>query len=397
MSANGLQLNEKIMLKERPENYVKQHESVDDSYSSIKIFALKIAVALGIFAAFAVVAIIFWQGAAVFLLIFSGLLLAIFLRSLSEFVSERTPLSSVWALTIVLLGIIGLISFGFWFLSDSVERQFNELSKNLPATFERLRGQIVQYPLGRRVVEQIPSPSQIILGGGERANIFGRVTGFFSTALNSAVNILIVLITALYFAFNPKLYREGIINLVPESREKRTREIISTVEYTLRRFLLGISGSMLINGTLTFTGLWFLGVPFAIPLGILAGLLTFIPNIGPFIAGMPAVLIAFSQSPAQALYVLILYLVVQNLDGFVISPMIQQRAVSVPPVLVIASQLLFAVMFGFLGLLVVVPLVAAAFVLIKMIYVEDILGRRIEVKGEPEAKVEIRKEALDNG
>jgi predicted PurR-regulated permease PerM len=199
-----------------------------------------------------------------------------------------------------------------------------------------------------------------------------------------------------YFAFNPKLYSEGIVKLVPQSRERRAREILETMEYTLRRFLLGISASMVINGALTFLGLWFLGVPFAIPLAIIAGLLTFVPNIGPYIAGIPAVLIGFSLSPSQALYVLILYLVVQNLDGLVISPLIQQRAVSIPPVLVIASQLLLAVMFGFLGLLLAVPIVAVVFVLVKMIYVEDILGRRVEVKGEREAKKEVVSEVANN-
>lgn len=352
-------------MSEPTENYPQPPAPVGETRPSIKNFAIKVAVSLGIFAAFALVAIVLWQGAEVFLLVFAGLLLAIFLRSLSEFLAARTPLSSGWALTVVLLGIVALIVSGFWFLSDSVERQFADLSDNLPVAFERLRGQIAQYPIGRRIVEQMPSAQAFILGGGgERANIFGRVTGYFSTALDGAVNVLIVLMTAVYFAFNPKLYREGIVNLVPQTQEKRAREIISTVEYTLRRFLIGISGSMAINGTLTFLGLWFLEVPFAIPLAILAGLLTFIPNIGPFIAAAPAVLIAFSNSPAQALYVLVLYLVVQNLDGFVISPIIQQRAVSIPPVLVIASQLLLAVLFGFLGLLIAVPLFAAVFVLV---------------------------------
>lgn len=376
------------------ERFEQPSAPISEACPPLKDFAVKIAAALGIFAVFALAAIVVWQGAEVFLLLFAGLLLAIFLRSLSEFLSERTPLSSSWALTLVLLGIVALIVSGFWFLSDSVERQFDELSRNLPVAFERLRVSIAQYPIGRRIVEQVPSVQQIVLGDGERANVFGRVTGYFSTALDGAFNVLIVLMTAVYFAFNPRLYREGIVNLVPQRREKRAREIISTVDYTLQRFLLGISGSMLINGTLTFLGLWFLGVQFAIPLAILAGLLTFIPNIGPFIAAVPAVLIAFSQSPAQALYVLTLYLVIQNLDGMVITPLIQQRAVSLPPVLVIGSQLLLAVLFGFLGLLIAVPLVAAAFVLVKMIYVEDILGRRIEIKGEPEAKAEIKREAL---
>ncbi len=261
-----------------------------------------------------------WQGAEVILLIFAGFLLASFLRSLSGFLSKYAPLSETWALTVVLMMIIGLIALGVWLLSDSVQRQFEELSEQLPIAFEQMRGQISQYPLGRRIVEQMPSAQQFV--GGQSTNVFGRITGFVSTAFDIVVNVLIVLITAVYFAFSPKLYSEGIVKLVPQSRERRAREILETMEYTLRRFLLGISASMVINGALTFLGLWFLGVPFAIPLAIIAGLLTFVPNIGPYIAGIPAVLIGFSLSPSQALYVLILYLVVQNLDGLVISPLI---------------------------------------------------------------------------
>jgi len=337
---------------------------------------------------------VLWLGSEIFLLVFAGLLLGIFLRSLSDFLTRHTPLSETWSVAIVLLAIIGLIALGVWLLSDSMQRQFEELSEQLPIAFEQVRGQISQYPLGRRIVEQMPSAQQFV--GGQSTNVFGRIPGFVSTAFDIVVNALIVLVTDVYFAFNPKLYSEGIVKLVPQSRERRAREILETMEYTLRRFLLGISASMVINGALTFLGLWFLGVPFAIPLAIIAGLLTFVPNIGPYIAGIPAVLIGFSLSPSQALYVLILYLVVQNLDGLVISPLIQQRAVSIPPVLVIASQLLLAVMFGFLGLLLAVPIVAVVFVLVRMIYVEDILGRRVEVKGEREAKKEVVAEVANN-
>lgn len=99
-----------------------------------------------------------------------------------------------------------------------------------------------------------------------------------------------------------------------------------------------------------------------------------------------------SQSPAPAIYVLVLYLAVQNLDGFVTTPLIQEKAVSIPPILIIASQLLLAVQFGFLGLLLAVSILAVVFVAVKMIYVEDILGRRVEVKGEREAKKETNDE-----
>ncbi len=93
-------------------------------------------------------------------------------------------------------------------------------------------------------------------------------------------------------------------------------------------------------------------------------------------------IIALAQSPTQVLYVLGIHLAVQNLDGFIISPLIQKRAVSIPPVLIIAAQLMLAVIFGFLGLLLAVPLVAILFVMVKMIYVEDILDRQVEIKGD---------------
>ncbi len=302
------------------ESQSETQETKVDSRPTRPAFVRRVLIVIGIVVLTALILGLVWQGAEVILLIFAGFLLAIFLRSLSGFLSNYAPLSETWALTVVLMMIIGLIALGVWLLSDSVQRQFEELSEQLPIAFEQMRGQISQYPLGRRIVEQMPSAQQFV--GGQSTNVFGRITGFVSTAFDIVVNVLIVLITAVYFAFSPKLYSEGIVKLVPQSRERRAREILETMEYTLPRFLLGISASMVINGTLTFLGLWFLGVPFAIPLAIIAGLLTFVPNIGPYIAGIPAVLIGFSLSPSQALYVLILYLVVQNLDGLVISPLI---------------------------------------------------------------------------
>lgn len=357
-------------------------------------FAQKILIFLGISTLFGLILIVLWQGAEVFLLVFAGLLLAIFLRSLGDFVRRYTPLSETWSMIAVLAAIIVLVALGVWLLSDSMQTQFDDLSNELPAAFERARQQISQYPLGRRIVRQIPSPQEF--AGQPSNDIFGRVTGFFSQAFSFAVNILVVLIIGIYLAFNPRLYAAGIIKLVPQSKEKRAREILSTMEYTLRRFLLGAVGVMSINGTLTALGLSLLGIPFAIPLAVITALLNFIPNIGPLIAAVPAVLIAFSQSPTTALYVALLYLAVQNIDGFITTPLIQQRAVALPPVLVIAAQLLLAVLFGFLGLLLAVPIVAVVFVAVKMIYVEDMLGKRVEVKGEQDAKNEIRSEIMSD-
>lgn len=349
-------------------------------------FVQRVLIVVGITALSAVGLALLWQGAEIGLLVFAGLLLAIVLRSLGEVVSKVTRLPSDWAVVVVVLAIAGVTTLAWTLLAPSVEREFADLTDQLPAAYEQARTVVSQYPLGRRVVDAMPAPESMVFGR-QSGNILGRVTGVFSSVLDVVVNLLIVLMIAAYFAFRLGTYREGLVALVPPAREARARQVLSVIHYTLQRFLLGISGSMAINGILTGTGLWLLGIPFAVPLGIIAGVMSFVPNIGPLVAGVPAVLIAVAQGPTQGIYVLLLYLAVQNIDGYVITPLIQQRAASIPPVLLIASQLLLAVTFGLLGLLLAVPLTAVVFVAVKMLYVEDALGRVVTVKGERKARL----------
>jgi len=134
---------------------------------------------------------------------------------------------------------------------------------------------------------------------------------------------------------------------------------------------------MVVNGVFTALGLWILGIPLALTLGTIAGLLNFVPNIGPIIAGVPAVLIAWTLGPVPALYVLLLYIFLQSLDGYVLTPLIQQRTVSLAPALTITAQLLFGVLAGTMGLLLATPLTAATLVLIRKLYLEDVLENRV--------------------
>lgn len=326
-----------------------------------------------------------WQAAEILLLTFAGLLLALLLRSLADVVATHTKLPAAWAMLAVLLTIAMLLTLGGRLVAPTIQAEFSDLSDQLPAVYEQARSQFSQYSLGRRLVDAMPSAQDIALGS-RSSSIFGRITGVFSTAFELTLNSLVVLMIGAYFAFSLSSYKEGLVSLVPMRHEPRTRQLLAVMRFTLQRFLLGISLSMTINGVLTFVGLWFLGIPFAVPLAIIAGVMSFIPNLGPLIAGVPAFLIAVAYGSTQGLYVVLLYLAVQNLDGYVVTPLIQQRAASIPPVLLIASQLLLAVIFGFLGLLLAVPLVAIAFIAVKMLYVEDALGRDVDVPGEKRAR-----------
>lgn len=347
-------------------------------------FSYRVLIIAGVITSFGVLLALFWQSTEVILLVFAGLLAAVFLDGCAEWIGNRLSLSKNWSLVIVLLLIIGVVALIFWFLIPSLQEQIYTMRQQLPAAIERLRQNIEQYSAGSWMLEQLPdNPLEL---GKQSSNLFGRITGFFSSFLGVAVNVAIVLMAGVYFAFNPNLYYRGVIKLFPKSSQQRVREVLDTLGITLRSWMLGRLVIMTINGTLTALGLWFLGVPLALSLGILTALFNFIPNIGPFLAAAPAILIAFTQSPTQALYTAILFLIVQNLEGFVLTPLVQQRAVSLPPVLIISAQLLLGILFGFLGVLLAVPITAVVFVLIKMLYVEDLLGNQVKVKGEDKAR-----------
>lgn len=337
-------------------------------------FSRRVCVAAGICALVAVLLVLLWSATEVLLLVFAAILLAVFLRGLGELLAKHTPLSSGWALGVVVAVLLLVTTLGVWLLAPAVAAQTDELSQSLTQSVQQLGDRLGRYEWGRRLIAQMPG-----LGGtAPKSDLFARVTGLFSTTLGVLANVVVIGFVGLYLAIKPELYVGGTIRLLPKKRRARMREVFAETGETLRHWLIGRVILMVLNGGLTALGLWLLGTPLALTLGILTGLLNFIPNIGPLIAGIPAVLIAWTQSPTQALYVFLLYLVLQNLDGYVLTPLVQERTVSLPPALTILAQLLLGVLAGTLGLLLATPLAAAALIFVKRLYVEDVLGDREE-------------------
>ncbi len=341
-------------------------------------FLHRLLITVGLVTTVAFGVFLLWQGAEVILLAFTGLLLAVLLHSLSGWVRTHTPLGEGWALLVVVLVLIALIGLGGWLLAPAIAEQVTELTQRLPHAAAQARQRLAQAPLGQQIIAQIPALQQLIPRSG---NVFARMTGIFSTVLGVVVNIVIVLFIGIYLAADPDLYRRGIVRLIPLSKRDRGRDVLDALAYTLRWWLIGRFSVMAINGAITALGLWLLGIPLPAVLGIMTGVLNFIPNIGPFLAAIPAVLLAFTLGPTTAVYVALLYLAVQNLEGFVLTPLVQQRTISLPPVLIITAQIFMGIMFGFLGVLLAVPLTAVLFVMVRMLYVQDTLGDPVETPG----------------
>jgi predicted PurR-regulated permease PerM len=216
----------------------------------------------------------------------------------------------------------------------------------------------------RRLTEQL---------GDLGAHLFA----FLTSTAEVLGGILLILFMAIYIAINPGTYRRGILFLIPSRGRDKAAEVLSEASYMLRRWLVTQLIAMVLVGATSALALMLLDVRAALALGILAGLLEFIPIFGPIIAAVPAIAMGFLESPTVALYVLIAYVVIQQIESQLLVPILMKEGIDMPPVLTVLAQALMALLFGFIGLLVAVPLVAVVIVFVKMLYVQDVVGEDV--------------------
>lgn len=315
-------------------------------------------------------AALLWYAVDVLLLVFAGILIGILLRAPSDWLSERTGLPAGWSLGAMLLALVTVLALIGWLMVPSLLDQSGQLFKSIPRSLDELRQRIADYEWGAWLVEQTQGAKLL----PETTTVLGRATGVVSTTFGLLGSAVIVLFLGIYLAASPGVYVNGFTRLLPPGKRKRARQVLAEIGHILRRWLVGRLLTMAVVGALTFAGLWFLGIPLALALAFLAALLAFIPYIGPILALIPAVLVAFAEGPNQALYVLILYVAIQGAESYLLLPLVQQWAVDIPPALTILAIVLLGVLFGGLGIILAVPLAAAGMVAVNMLYLEDFLG-----------------------
>lgn len=324
----------------------------------------------------AALAALLWLAATVLLLLFASVLFGILLGDVSERVAHRLRLPRRAALALVVLVALAVIGIGVWLLAPSVAGQVQQLFDAIPRALQNLQQALQRRGLLQGIVEGLPTAESM---ASNAASLLGRAGIFFSGVLGALANVVIIVALGIYLAAQPGVYVEGIITLVPHGRRDRAREVLGEIGRTLAQWLMGKLLTMLVIGVLTASGLALLGVPLALLLGILAGLLDFIPYLGPIIAGVPAVLIAFSEGPTLALYVILLFVGLQMAEGYLLLPLIERRTVALPPALTIGAQVLLGALFGLAGVALATPIAAVLTILIAMLYVEDVLGQEVRL------------------
>jgi len=318
-----------------------------------------------------------WQAVTVLLIIFSGSLVALALRFVSDNFSRLTNISPGWSLTIVLVLLTAITVVGGFMAAPGIAQQFRELGEGLQESVNDLEDTLRSTDAGSYILDWLGGVGEEV-GEGTNPGIWTQAVGMFTTTFGAIAAFFITVTVGIFLAYNPQLYVKGFLRLVPMVKRQRTCEILSELAFTLRWWMVGQLISMAVLAVSTWIMLWLLGVPLAFILGLLTGLLTFIPYLGPILAIIPILLIAFVESPTLALWVLALYMVIQNVEANVLMPIIFQKTVHLPPVITIVAQLLLGGMLGLVGVVLATPLIAALIVLVKMVYVEDVLGDRMD-------------------
>ncbi len=286
------------------------------------------------------------------LLIIGGMVFAVILDGGTRLLGRVLPIGRGWRLAIVTLAGFAFVGWTFYFAGTTLVGQASELRDVVTLQWDRVMAYLVEVGLMPNDGTGLRSFGQQILGG------VGRLTTAVSTAIGALTSILMIIVIGIFIAIEPKLYDNGFAWMLPVGHRARFHEISNQVGFTLRRLMAGRIFGMLFEGVFTWILLWAGGVPMAALLGLLTGLLAFVPNIGAIISGILMVAVGFSAGSGEGLWAIFVYFVVQNVVGYLVVPYIARRTVDLAPALVLAAQLLFGALFGVLGLLLADPIVA---------------------------------------
>jgi len=305
----------------------------------------------------------------VVMIVFAAVLVAVLLRGAATRLGRVTGIGPGWGLLVVVLLLAGFFGGLGWQFGPDLADQATQLQKAASQEFTTLRTQLQETEWGQGLLERLPfglgetrsqGPAD---SGAEMGSVLPRLAGMVAGAVWSVVGLLatiaIVLVAALYMAGAPAQYLHGFAHLLPSRQRSEARRVMDRIGSDLWGWLLGQLVDMLVVGVLSGVGLLLLGVPLAFVLGVIAALANFVPYIGAIGGAIPAILVALSLGWEKALHVALLYAVVQIFEGNVTGPLIQRRAINLPPALALVAQTTFGLIFGLFGVILATPLAAA--------------------------------------
>jgi len=290
------------------------------------------------------------------LLAFAGILLAVLLRGVGTWLEAHSKLSIKWCMVIALVTFAAIFFGSIWMFGVHIANQADQLVAAVSQAFSELQSKLQQYRL-----------ADLLISGGGGA-VLAAPAKAATGILRIVVSIILILFLGLYLSTSPEMYTELFLSFFNGRRRERIANLLDGVVSALRWWMVGQFISMTIVGSITTVGLLIIGAPMAVSLGVLAGLLTFVPYIGALVSAVPAILLAFTKGNQMVFYVVLIYLIAHIVEGYIVTPLIQHRLVYLPPALILVTQFLLELFAGVVGVMFATPLMVVAMVLIKELY-----------------------------
>lgn len=312
-----------------------------------------------------VVVAVLWSLASVLLLVFASVLVALLLRGISEPLGRFTHLPPLWALAFTVIFLVAVLSMVSALFGATVMQQFSGLAETMPASLQSLESQI---GLDQGSIGSL---------GKSLSNVAGvdALTQLAVGATNAVGSFFVAFVAGVYLAAQPTLYRRGLLALFPRRVGVRVRSFADATGTALRHWIVGQLAIMILVGGLTGFGAFLIGLPSWAALGMIAGVLEFVPYVGPIATALPAVLLALPEGRDTVIWTLLMIVAVQQLEGLVITPLVQRQAVSLPPALTLLALIGMGVIFGVAGVLLATPLTILLYVGVQDIYLPKIRQR----------------------
>lgn len=337
------------------------------------------------------VALFAWHAREAILLAFAASIVAVILLAVSDPIERWTGLSRRWSIPLAGLLLVVVVGSFFFLIGSELAAQLSQLRDALPNALQTLREQFgidvdkIGSSDGNQTSEA-SGPSGSFRSLPDIVDVarsaIGNIMSAGSMVINALASFVVVVVGGAYLAHDPDRYRRGLVMLFPEQRQPQADSALRDCGHALHRWLLAQLLSMTLVGLLSGLGAWAIGLPAPMAIGFFAGITEFIPILGPFIGAAPAVLLAVGESWQLALWTVLLFLAVQQVESNLISPLVQQHMTDIPPFLVLFGVIAFGLVFGIAGVIVAAPLTLVAYVLIAKLYVRDTLHQDIEIPGQ---------------
>ena len=320
--------------------------------------------------AVAIIPLLIWYLFDVILIVFGAIILAMLLRLGAQPFMRWLSVPEPLALLVSGLLVLFIIGGTGYLFGTRIANEFQDVVQRTTSASANIQSSLHGSDFGNFILEHF---------SGDGFSVTGILSGVLRMSTSFLEALIIMVISGIYLAAQPKLYRQGLISLFPPAKHARAAEIIDGIGEALRLWLLGQLIQMFLIGALVMFAVWMIGVPSSLALGLIAGIGEFIPYLGPILAAIPAILVALTKSPELTLWTLVAYLIIHQIEGQVIAPLIQHRMVSIPPAVMLLGIAALTYLFGTVAIIFAAPIAVVIFAAVNLLYVRDTLHEKTDL------------------